>query len=1169
MTEEKMCPTFLIEDIPADEDAFGPHQRVADAIADLIESSEKGGKVIGLEGGWGAGKSTVVGFLAKRLSKNSNYTVISFDAWAHEGDPLRRTYLETLIQELRSTEWVDNIAWEKCREEIANRRKETTTRITPKPTKLGIALAISLLLVPLGSVFLSAGLRTGVTIELGSPPNVLFILGLLLALSPFWVLLANFVRVQWSQNVKQNSTVKNEGDEIKAGSDEMPSEWAFLFSRAINETRTETIESPNPTSIEFEAYFTNLMREALGASEERRCLLVLDNLDRVEPESALAIWSTLQTFLQDRTHRSEGWFRRLWVVVPFDPTGLRKLWDKRSSGDERTVSAGVNDGAASDSFLDKSFQVRFHVPPPVLSDWKAYVYRLVEEALPNHGQPDRHWVYRVFDLCRTRTGEPPTPRELKLYVNQIGATHRMWQHEFPIQHVAYYVLQRRARQSIIERLRGESAFPSDQDVAVLGEGLRRSLAGLAFNVEPEKGIELLLAEPIYQALVDGDHLKLRQLEEDNPDGFWAVLEVVATSKLSDTDAQSIAKAASCLKDSGIIDDNRHEVANVINGLKDAGKDITTWTPFDGITASGVSALCALVNTKEMTEGVLKSVCSTLADSGENTESSVAPQSIIEPLLLILQQVTSLGHSESIPNSITVPISADQWPAATVLIAQADPEGIYWRYLSPNADFADVSAVLEPRVGAGQFNEQEITTIRVTSSSPINSTWNALINQIRDRLDAGANVAPPEALQLFQALNMLRKLGSAEATNALMQLADAGHTLHHFHRANAKNRHDCKAICLLSFLRERPGAEKPTAAGNSDEGHNNLMSTLAAEDADTSNQLLTLLREYDDVSLLLKVAESRSQFDPLICTALRDVAESKEAEELFTPQIIRESWKELRSALNGSSDEDRFSILVGRLARTTTLCRSIQEAEGGFSTDELDLYLSIIEGVKEEVASFADWCRVGLEQLSTNEWVSLLSGEFTCCRLVLELADQGRRPDMRTGFADALVIHAKSVMSGLNPPPLPLQEKWCTLLDCLSEGATRKELQIRLIDAAALQDGTINAHFFEMYGKELNDADILAAHSQIVSHLFSPMLRERNVAGLRWLDTILDDHMELFDKISDETTVEALASRVRDCLTTPLDDDAQSVIEEIAKKVGVEAQDAKTETTTDEHEEPKE
>ncbi|MCH7685163.1 MAG: hypothetical protein IH899_00525, partial [Planctomycetes bacterium] len=408
MSNTQKCPTFLIDDRPADEDAFGPHQRVADAIADLIESEEEGGKVIGLEGGWGAGKSTVIGFLEKRFAQNQNYKVITFDAWAHEGDPLRRTYLETLIQDLQATHWVDQSTWNDNLQNIANRRKETTTRITPKPTKLGVALAISLLLVPLGSAFLAAGLRKGETIGFGLPSNWPFIIGLSLALAPFWILGGNLVRVIYG-HTRGKKTESPTGDE-SSGQESVreTSEWAFLFSRAISETHTKTIETPNPTSIEFEGYFKKLMREALGDNTERRCLLVLDNLDRVEPESALAIWSTLQTFLQDRNQRNEDWFTRLWVIVPYDPGGLRQLWDNRrgavtgeTEGVAGAESSGTTNQRASESFLDKSFQVRFHVPPPVLSDWKTYLYGLVERALPNLVD-DRHLIYRVFDHCRTR-----------------------------------------------------------------------------------------------------------------------------------------------------------------------------------------------------------------------------------------------------------------------------------------------------------------------------------------------------------------------------------------------------------------------------------------------------------------------------------------------------------------------------------------------------------------------------------------------------------------------------------------------------------------------------------------------------------------------------------------------------------------------------------------------
>jgi len=52
MAESKLCPTKLIEDTPAIEDAFraetpiGPHERVAKAIIALIDSSEPGGKMI-------------------------------------------------------------------------------------------------------------------------------------------------------------------------------------------------------------------------------------------------------------------------------------------------------------------------------------------------------------------------------------------------------------------------------------------------------------------------------------------------------------------------------------------------------------------------------------------------------------------------------------------------------------------------------------------------------------------------------------------------------------------------------------------------------------------------------------------------------------------------------------------------------------------------------------------------------------------------------------------------------------------------------------------------------------------------------------------------------------------------------------------------------------------
>src|SRR5690348_8063958 len=81
------CSTVLIPDEPAEADSFGPHGRLAAAVVDLIRNTD-GGKAIGIEGGWGSGKTTVVKLVKSEIERDGNYTVVEFDAWAHEGDPL-------------------------------------------------------------------------------------------------------------------------------------------------------------------------------------------------------------------------------------------------------------------------------------------------------------------------------------------------------------------------------------------------------------------------------------------------------------------------------------------------------------------------------------------------------------------------------------------------------------------------------------------------------------------------------------------------------------------------------------------------------------------------------------------------------------------------------------------------------------------------------------------------------------------------------------------------------------------------------------------------------------------------------------------------------------------------------------------------------------------------
>ncbi len=421
----KLLSSRLIEDTPADEDLFtfdddiGPHDRVAQVVADLVRSGESGGKMIGLEGGWGAGKTTVVKLLQKQLARDNDTTLFSFDAWAHEGDPLRRTYLESITKHfnnIKNNGWIDEKKWDKKLEELTKRHSTRVTTTNPKITTFGKLLAFSALLVPIGVPIVASQLSPGIVIDDGITifqgiTNIWwFIPGIVCAGAPLiTTILYSFFHLFKSK--------ENDSNDSKSA-------WAILTGNTQVDITQKTTETPDPTSIEFENYFSELMKEALEEHKKRKVVLVIDNLDRIDLKSALSNWSTLQTFLQDRDINTEEWFKRLWVIIPYDPSGLRRLWSNHGleNGLERELPV---------SFMDKSFLVRFVVPPMVLSNWKMYLQKLAEYALPEHLAEDYHTICSVFNLNRVDNNDAPTPRELKLYMNQIVATYRQWQDDYP------------------------------------------------------------------------------------------------------------------------------------------------------------------------------------------------------------------------------------------------------------------------------------------------------------------------------------------------------------------------------------------------------------------------------------------------------------------------------------------------------------------------------------------------------------------------------------------------------------------------------------------------------------------------------------------------------------------------------------------------------------------
>ncbi|NRF93305.1 hypothetical protein HQN89_20245 [Paenibacillus frigoriresistens] len=149
---------------------------------------------------------------------------------------------------------------------------------------------------------------------------------------------------------------------------------ALLVNKFETVTKSETIETPEPTTIEFQKFYNEIMSAALPENSFRKLILVVDNLDRMNPDEAAKVWATMRAFLDSTIVQHGLWRENLWLLVPIVPP---------------INSAAVNENK---SLLDKTFQSIFEVPPPALLKWKNHLNKLLSEALPNHDQEDFHSI---------------------------------------------------------------------------------------------------------------------------------------------------------------------------------------------------------------------------------------------------------------------------------------------------------------------------------------------------------------------------------------------------------------------------------------------------------------------------------------------------------------------------------------------------------------------------------------------------------------------------------------------------------------------------------------------------------------------------------------------------------------------------------------------------------
>lgn len=1054
--------TRVLDDRPTDEDGFaspestGAHRRVADAIIELINGDEPGGMTIGLEGRWGAGKSSILKMVARGV-ESPQRTVILFDAWAHEGDPLRRTFLETLIRALSAAHFIDGTRWESKAAELAGRLVQQTATTSRKVKRLGRIFALSAVGVPFGTALVSSALQQGATFvpTLGSPLAPKLLIGSAVALAPAAVALGNWFRI------KMRGTTSED-------------DWDLTSQNSVVRTVSETSETSDPTSLEFERTFEDLMKEALSVST-RQVVLIVDNLDRVEPSTALNLWSAMQTFIQDRDVAAANWFERLWILVPFSTQGIAQLW-ARTNATESSSLAG--------SFIDKTFPIRFSVPPAALSNWHAFLLRLLAIALPDHEETDRERVYRAFESCRPANDPSPTPRELKRFVNDLGCLHRQWGSVFPLEQMAYFAVLARRHGDLQSQLVG-GQLPPKEAIAVLGEALPATMAALLFNVDAKLGQQLLLRGPALASLRAGDADAFAKLVEDHGDRLRLVVESIGRGgNIGGDTLQGLVGAARCFADERLdtwTQQQRFEDIRRTLGLEALSR--REWDLADRGIAPAVPALLRLVRDQKVSAHVFQEI-RWLTKISEHAATWIAEKS-----LSLLEEATRLGHQDAIRSGIRTGLTGLAWFPVASEIRRLDPAGRFWRSVHPADTPEQVRAGLDAGILAGQDTTGYADTLALCATDPTFDVT-PTIRAIEQRFDPANNASEKEFRELLRCLDSLR-LADAPAVDALLSRLSKGGQLLHFLHAFRKIR-ELAAVCVSEFLAADPGAARPPAVGNSAAGYDRLSELLAEHNREFAGLLVQYLRSRDRLGLVVAVPAAKGTLDPLFGEAWRLISSSERAYEVFTPEVIAANWQRLKDTLG-----DDFQGFLARAVATAGLCEYfIARHPDGPVHDEGGLDIEILR-LGSTPSAFLAWCGQSLKGLDKDAWIRQLAQRGPAVERLLELAKQRAVPPLSFAFSDALGHQAEIVRIGTTGAGDMPQEQWQTVIACAGE--RRSSFRSELLRQAAKLEGRGGGDFLRIFGEELIEASIETDNaSTVVRDVLEPGLSGEEQQWLEWL-----------------------------------------------------------------------
>jgi hypothetical protein len=791
----------FIDDHPSSSDEFlgHPHESVADTLVSVLTSGE-GGRAIGLEGTWGSGKSTVVDIARLKLENQTDiatgherHVFFVFDAWAHQGDPLRRVFLLELIRALEAKDAIPKSYWEEQLEALQLRRRLTTETRAERLSIVAKAVLITLPLLPIAySMLLRPRSELMVDLPLLGVMN-LRNLAFVPILVPYLFALVTWLtwREGWRSSWKVFSPLWWRTRDSKAGRSVI---WAF--TRQTDHTTTDqSILEKEATTFEFNEIFDKLIASA--SERNFRVVIVFDNLDRLPSELIQSSWATMRNFFATSPGTSrQTALKDVWLIVPFDRAHIEAVF-ARDRGPDR-------DKDVTPGFIEKTFEIVLRVPPPILSNWRAFLSNKLRIAFgPTISDLEIYQIFKIYELYNRVQLKAITPRAIKAFVNTIAVNARQWGKLIPLEHQALFGLYKEDLRADLTKLQDSTLVQSDIRAQLSDTDWVKSLAAAHFNVGPDAALEFLLAPEIVNAIRGNDIDRLAALSGTT--GFALVLHNVIAQSAHEWATQNPSAFLDTVAVLAKLEPSDESVdrtiwRTIVNEIRYIHKPVV---PTE-LTPTGLRSLmehCDSLDPEVCARDLIGVLSIALGDSQEPTERAGRIWfQLVAAIADALPPSLARNGSNQIFSRIPIPASGLEFHFG-VTAAAADSEKVAFGAFVPAITPDDFATGIIGLIDAADVLPILGSIVKALVAAPASINWPPVVAALQRRLQTPAPTK--SALVAYQLLNVLALLAQI-GLPALRALSDDGSLLALLQIGMQENNADLIALSLYDRIILREG-----------------------------------------------------------------------------------------------------------------------------------------------------------------------------------------------------------------------------------------------------------------------------------------------------------------------------------------------------------------------------